>query len=70
MFIKDRGIREEMIEIYMIKELKIDKINGMAVLEIAKNDLRNLMESDNNMVDKQQRTLLENLPLKNQIGEN
>ena len=51
-----------MIGIYMIKELKVDKINGMAVLEIAKNDLRNLMDSVNNMVDKQQRTLLENLP--------
>ena len=46
----------------MIKELKVDKINGMAVFEITKNDLRNLMDSVNNMVDKQQRTLLENLP--------
>jgi hypothetical protein len=34
----------------------------MAVFEITKNDLRNLMDSVNNMVDKQQRTLLENLP--------
>jgi hypothetical protein len=55
-------IREEMIRKYMIKELKVDKINGMAVFEITKNDLRNLMDSVNNMVDKQQRTLLENLP--------
>mgnify|MGYP007010151326 CR=1 FL=1 len=55
-------IREEMIGKYMIKELKVDKINGMAVFEITKNDLRNLMDSVNNMVDKQQRTLLENLP--------
>ena len=46
----------------MIKELKVDKINAMAVLEITKNDLINLMDSVNNMVDKQQRTLLENLP--------
>jgi hypothetical protein len=51
-----------MIRKYMIKELKVDKINGMAVFEITKNDLRNLMDSVNNMVDKQQRTLLENLP--------
>lgn len=55
-------IREEMIGKYMLKELKVDKINGMAVFEITKNDLRNLMDSVNNMVDKQQRTLLENLP--------
>ena len=55
-------IREEMIRKYMIKELKVDKVNGMAVFEITKNDLRNLMDSVNNMVDKQQRTLLENLP--------
>jgi hypothetical protein len=46
----------------MIRELKVDKINAMAVLEITKNDLINLMDSVNNMVDKQQRTLLENLP--------
>jgi hypothetical protein len=51
-----------MIGKYMIKELKVDKINAMAVLEITKNDLINLMDSVNNMVDKQQRTLLENLP--------
>lgn len=55
-------IREEMIGKYMLKELKVDKTNGMAVFEITKNDLRNLMDSVNNMVDKQQRTLLENLP--------
>jgi hypothetical protein len=46
----------------MIRELKVDKINAMAVLEITKNDLINLMDSVNNMVDKQQRTLLENIP--------
>ena len=31
-------IREEMIGKYMIKELKVDKINGMAVFEITKNE--------------------------------
>src|SRR5690242_1671699 len=46
----------------MVKELKVDKINGIVVLEITKNDLINMMDSVNNMADKQQRTLLENLP--------
>ncbi|HEY6883499.1 MAG TPA: hypothetical protein VI278_05630 [Nitrososphaeraceae archaeon] len=46
----------------MIKELKIDKINGIVVLEITKNDLGKMVDSVNNMVDKQQKTLLENLP--------
>jgi len=47
---------------YMIKELKIDKIKGIVVLEITKNDLGKMVDSVNNMVDKQQKTLLENLP--------
>jgi hypothetical protein len=55
-------IREEVIGKYMIKELKIDKINGIVVLEITKNDLGKMLDSVNNMVDKQQKTLLENLP--------
>jgi hypothetical protein len=56
-------IRDEVIGKYMIKELEVDKINRIAILEITKNDLRNLMvDSVNNIVDKQQRTLLENLP--------
>jgi hypothetical protein len=56
------SIREEMIGKNMIKELKIDKINGIVVLEITKNDLGKMVDSVNNMVDKQQKTLLENLP--------
>ena len=55
-------IRDEMIGKYMIKELKVDKINGIAILEITKNDLGKMVDSVNNMVDKQQKTLLENLP--------
>jgi hypothetical protein len=55
-------ISEEVIGKYMIKELKIDKINGIVVLEITKNDLGKMVDSVNNMVDKQQKTLLENLP--------
>ena len=56
------SIREEVIGKNMIKELKIDKINGIVVLEITKNDLGKMVDSVNNMVDKQQKTLLENLP--------
>ena len=45
-----------------MKQLKIDKINGTVVLEATKNDLAKMMDAVNNMVDKQQKTLLENLP--------
>jgi hypothetical protein len=54
-------IREEVIENYM-KQLKIDKVNGTIVLEVTKNDLGKMVDAVNNMVDKQQKTLLENLP--------
>ena len=45
-----------------MKQLKIDKINGTVVLEATKYDLAKMMDAVNNMVDKQQKTLLENLP--------
>jgi ribosomal protein L30/L7E len=54
-------IREEVIGKYM-KQLKIDKINGTVVLEVTKNDLAKMIDAVNNMVSKQQKTLLENLP--------
>ena len=54
-------IREEVIENYM-KQLKIDKVNGTIVLEVTKNDIGKMVDAINNMVDKQQKTLLENLP--------
>ena len=54
-------IREEVIGNYM-KQLKIDKVNGTIVLEVTKNDLGKMVDAVNNMVDKQQKTLLENLP--------
>lgn len=45
-----------------MKQLKIDKINGTVVLEVTKNDLAKMIDAVNNMVSKQQKTLLENLP--------
>jgi hypothetical protein len=45
-----------------MKQLKIDKVNGTIVLEVTKNDLGKMVDAVNNMVDKQQKTLLENLP--------
>jgi hypothetical protein len=46
----------------MVKKLRIDKVNGIVTLEITKNDLRNILDSVDNMIDKQKRNLLENLP--------
>jgi hypothetical protein len=46
----------------MVKKLRIDKVNGIVTLEITKNDLRNIIDSVDNMIDKQKSNLLENLP--------
>ena len=46
----------------MIKKLTADKVNEIVTLEMTKNDLRNIIDSVDNMVDKQKRNLLENLP--------
>lgn len=46
----------------MVKSLKIDKVNGIGTIEINKDELREIVESVDVMADKQQRTLLENLP--------
>jgi len=46
----------------MVKKLRADKVNGIVTLEITKDDLRNIIDSVDNMIDKQKRNLLENLP--------
>jgi hypothetical protein len=56
--------REEVIGKYMIKELKIDKINGIVVLEITKNDLGKMVNSVNNMADKQQKNTAGKSPIR------
>jgi hypothetical protein len=46
----------------MINRIKTDKANKTATLEIAKKDLEKIIVSLDNMADKLQRNLLENLP--------
>jgi hypothetical protein len=46
----------------MVKWFGIDKLNGTVTLEVTKSELTYLMNSVDNMADKQKRTLLENLP--------
>jgi hypothetical protein len=46
----------------MIRKLKSDKATGMATIEISRDELRYIIDSIDNMIDRQQRTLLENLP--------
>jgi len=46
----------------MINRIKTDKTNQTATLEITKDDLEKIIDSLDNMADKLQRTLLENLP--------
>ena len=53
----------------MLRILKADKANGIFTLEIGEKDLRNVIESVDNMVEKQQKTLLENLPSEDQVRQ-
>ena len=46
----------------MINRINTDKTNQTATLEITKGDLEKIIDSLDNMTDKLQRTLLENLP--------
>ena len=46
----------------MLRIIKADKVNYIVTLELTKKDLENIVESVVSMSDKQQRTLLENLP--------
>jgi hypothetical protein len=54
----------------MIRKLQADKENKTVALEMSENDLRNIIESIDKMVDRQQRTLLENLPADDQLRLN
>lgn len=53
----------------MFRILDADKVNGIVTLEMGEKDLRNVIESVDNMVEKQQRTLLENLPSEDQVRQ-
>ncbi|HKG41147.1 MAG TPA: hypothetical protein VKA98_03330 [Nitrososphaeraceae archaeon] len=46
----------------MIRKLKSDRSTGIATIEISTDELREIIDSIDNMIDRQQRTLLENLP--------
>jgi hypothetical protein len=54
----------------MIRKLQADKADKTVALEMSENDLRNIIESIDKMVDRQQRTLLENLPADDQLRLN
>ncbi len=51
----------------MLRIVKADKVNGIVTLEMGEKDLRSVIEAVDNMVEKQQRTLLENLPSEDQV---
>ena len=46
----------------MIRKLKSDRSTGIATIEIGLDELRDIVDSIDNMINRQQRTLLENLP--------
>ena len=51
----------------MIRKVHADKANRTVTLEMTESDLSNIIDSLDNMVDKQQRTLLENLPAEDRV---
>jgi hypothetical protein len=51
----------------MIRKVHADKPNRTVTLEMTESDLSNIIDSNDNMVDKQQRTLLENLPAEDRL---
>ena len=46
----------------MIRKLKSDRSMGIATIEISSDELGDIIDSIDNMINRQQRTLLENLP--------
>ena len=46
----------------MVKSLNVDRANGIAVIELNKDELINMLDSVHYMTDKAKRNLLENLP--------
>lgn len=53
----------------MLRIVKADKGYGVVTIEIGEEDVRKIIESVDNMVAKQQRMLLENLPSEDQVRE-
>lgn len=51
----------------MIRKVHANKANRTVTLEMTESDLSNIIDSIDNMVDKQQRTLLENLPAEDRL---
>ena len=51
----------------MIRKVHADKANRTVTLEMTESDLSNIIDSIDNMVDRQQRTLLENLPAEDRL---
>ena len=46
----------------MIRKLKSDRSTGIATIEISIDEIRDIIDSIDNMINRQQRILLENLP--------
>jgi len=53
----------------MLRIIKADKVNRLVTLEMSKKDLEYIGESVDSMTDKQERTLLENLPSEDQVRQ-
>lgn len=51
----------------MVRKIQADKPNRTVILEMTQTDLSDIMDSVNNMVDRQQRILLENLPSEDSV---
>jgi 3-methyladenine DNA glycosylase/8-oxoguanine DNA glycosylase len=52
-----------------LRLIKADKVNGVIALELSADMFRAIIDSVDNIVLKQQRTLLENLPAEDQVRQ-
>jgi hypothetical protein len=53
----------------LFRLIKADKVNGLIALEISTEKFRAIIDSVDNIILKQRRTLLENLPAEDQVRQ-
>ncbi|HEY7111064.1 MAG TPA: hypothetical protein VH415_16680 [Nitrososphaeraceae archaeon] len=53
----------------MLRIVNVDKVYGVVTIEIAQEEVQRIMESVDSMIEKQRKTLLENLPTEDQVRQ-
>lgn len=53
----------------MLRIVNVEKVYGVVTIEIAQEEVQRIMESVDSMIEKQRKTLLENLPTEDQVRQ-